>query len=330
MEQYNNLVRSALLNGHYKPNRTGIDTISNFSESYKIDISEDFPLMTTKDLSGGRWESLVHEFLWYLSGEEHIRNLQEHTSIWDAWATEDGMLDTTYGRFWRKFPAPQAEHRFDGENWADDDTPWVNENGTIDQVQYAIEMLNENPQTRRMVITAWHPANSTTSTLPPCHFTYVLNVQGDGTLNCHLTQRSGDIAVGIPFNIASYALLTKLIAQQTGYEVGEFSHTIVDAHIYCGSGDRGEWYNENLSEVQEMLEVDGPEVTRRYIEDNAPPEETDNEDHLPNLLEQLTRDERDRPQLNISEDATIDNIDRDDIELENYNPHPSLRFYVAE
>lgn len=329
MEKYNNLVRSAILNGSYKPNRTGIDTISNFSESYKIDLSDGYPLMTTKDLSGGRWESLVHEFLWYLSGEEHIQTLREHTSIWDAWATEDGMLDTAYGRFWRQYPAPQESHQFHGENWADDETGWVNEDGTVDQLQYVVDMLEENPQTRRMVVTAWHPANATTSTLPPCHFTYVLNVQGN-TLNCHLTQRSGDIAVGIPFNIASYALLTKLLAQQTGYELGEFSHTIVDAHIYCGGGERGEWYDENLSKVQEMLRIDGPEVTRSYIEENAPAEENSNEDHLPNLLEQLTRDEREWPTLDLDSDATIDDIDRDDIVLKDYNPHPSLRFYVAE
>lgn len=329
MEQYNNLVRSALLNGNYKPNRTGIDTVSNFSESYKIDLSEGYPLMTTKDLSGGRWESLVHEFLWYLSGEEHIQTLQEHTSIWDAWATEDGMLDTAYGRFWRQYPSPKQDHQFDEENWSDDSTPWVNDDGTIDQLQYIVEMLNNNPQTRRMVVTAWHPANANDSTLPPCHFTYVMNVQGD-TLNCHLTQRSGDIAVGIPFNIASYALLTKLLAQQTGYELGEFSHTIVDAHIYCGGGERGKWYDEHLSEVQQMLKVDGPEVTKKHIEDNAPEEGKENEDHIPNLLEQLTRTERDFPSLDLSEDATINDIQREDIELSDYDPHSSLRFYVAE
>lgn len=329
MEQYNNLVRSAILNGNYKPNRTGIDTISNFSESYKIDLSDGYPLMTTKDLSGGRWESLVHEFLWYLSGEEHIRTLQEHTSIWDAWATEDGMLDTAYGRFWRQYPVPQENHQFTDENWADDDTSWMNDDGTVDQLQYVVEMLNNNPKTRRMVVTAWHPANATTSTLPPCHFTYVMNVQGN-TLNCHLTQRSGDIAVGIPFNIASYALLTKLLAQQTGYELGEFSHTIVDAHIYCGGGERGQWYNEKLSAVQELLETEGPEIAKDFIEANAPDEENDNADHIPNLLDQLTRTERDWPTLNISDDATINNIEREDIQLSHYDPHPSLRFYVAE
>lgn len=329
MEEYQRLVEDTILNSAYKPNRTGIDTISNFSYSYKIDISDRFPLLTTKDLSGGRWESLTHEFIWYLSGQEHIRDLREHTKIWDQWATEDGMLDTAYGRFWRKYPAPKEEHRYEDENWVTDDEAWVNDDGTVDQLNYVTHLLNNSPNSRRMVVTAWHPANSTNSTLPPCHFTYVVNVQ-DGKINTHLTQRSADIAVGVPFNIAAYSLLTRLLAQQTGFEVGEFSHTLVDAHIYVGGNERGDWYGENLNEVQDIYKAEGPKGALDFIESNAPEEEHDNEDHMPNLLEQLTREPRELPQLDINNSATIDNISREDIHLYDYEPHPSLRFFVAE
>lgn len=332
MEEYHKLVNTVAQDGVYKPNRTALDTISFFGYSYTIDLSEGYPLITTKDLSGFRWNSLVHEFLWYLSGDEHIRNLREHTSIWDAWADEDGNLDTAYGRFWRRYPQPKAKHQFSGENWPEtpSECAWMNEDGTVDQLQYVIEMLNTNPFSRRMVVSAWHPTNATTSTLPPCHFTYVFNVSGDGKLNVHLTQRSGDIALGVPFNIAAYAMLAQVIANQTGYEIGEFSHTIVDAHIYCGDEERGEWYGENLSDVQKILKEESPASAIEFIEENAPTNNEDNKDHLPNLLRQIQRDSRERPTLTVNSSATIDTISRDDIELSNYDPHESLGFYVAE
>lgn len=330
MEEYLTLLQNVIGNGTYKPNRTAMDTISDFGQSYKIDISEEFPLVTTKDLSGFRWNSLVHEFLWYLSGEEHIRTLREHSGIWNAWANEDGELDTAYGRFWRRYPQPEPEHQFGGENWIGNNSSvsWRNDDGTVDQIQYVIDMLNNNPQTRRMVVTAWHPANATTSTLPPCHFTFVFNVSGD-KLNVHLTQRSGDIALGIPFNIAAYSLLTKVIATQTGYTPGEFSHTIVDAHAYCGSGDRGSWYEDNLLEVQSLLQ-DSAQSALEHIETHAPGSNTENKDHIPNLLRQIQRDPRKSPTLKLPNDVTVDTISREDIRLLDYEPHDSLDFYVAE
>ncbi|MFB6147791.1 MAG: thymidylate synthase, partial [Candidatus Nanohaloarchaea archaeon] len=205
--------------------RTSSDTISKFSESYTIDLQEGFPLLTTKDMSGFRWNSLIHELMWYFSGEHHIRELKEETGIWNAWADDDWNLPTAYGRFWRRFPVPDKEEQLEGEWWPNRDDwhgdaeswydlprekieeveKWVNEEDgrlTFDQVQYAIDTLNgEHPyrseNSRRLVISAWHPANAAVSKLPPCHFTWVLNVQ-DGKLNTHLTQRSGDTALGIP------------------------------------------------------------------------------------------------------------------------------------
>ncbi|MFB6293013.1 MAG: thymidylate synthase [Halonotius sp.] len=332
MQQYLDLVADTLARGQYKPNRTGVDTIAAFSQQYKIDLQQGFPLLTTKDLSGFRWNSLIHEFKWYLSGEEHIRNLREETSIWDAWADEQGRLDTAYGRFWRRFPVP--DEGLDGEAWPDDDHRWRNDDGTFDQIQYVIDTLNESPNSRRLVVSAWHPANAAVSTLPPCHYTFVFNVQGD-QLNCHLTQRSGDIALGVPFNIAAYSLLTHAVAQATGFEVGEFGHTVVDAHVYCGTDDRGEWYADNLDRLQDRLaDVDDREAyngVREWLETEAPdePEANAGYDHVPGLLTQLSREPRSRPRIEIA-DKPLDDLDFDDIELKEYDPAEGIEFAVAE
>ena len=332
MQQYLDLVADTLAGGGHKPNRTGVDTIAAFSQQYRIDLQEGFPLLTTKDLSGFRWNSLIHEFRWYLSGEEHIRNLREETGIWDAWADEQGRLDTAYGRFWRRFPVP--EEGLDGEAWPDDDHRWRNDDGTFDQIQYVVDTLKESPNSRRLVVSAWHPANAAVSTLPPCHYTFVFNVQGD-QLNCHLTQRSGDIALGVPFNIAAYSLLTHAVAQETGFEVGEFGHTVVDAHVYCGEGDRGDWYADNLDRLQERLAaVDDREAylaVRDWLETEAPDEteETDGYDHVPGLLTQLSREPRSRPHIEIA-DKPLDDLEFDDIELTDYDPADGISFAVAE
>ena len=332
MQQYLDLVADTLAGGGHKPNRTGVDTIAAFSQQYRIDLQEGFPLLTTKDLSGFRWNSLIHEFRWYLSGEEHIRNLREETGIWDAWADEQGRLDTAYGRFWRRFPVP--EEGLDGEAWPDDDHRWRNDDGTFDQIQYVVDTLKESPNSRRLVVSAWHPANAAVSTLPPCHYTFVFNVQGD-QLNCHLTQRSGDIALGVPFNIAAYALLTHAVAQETGFEVGEFGHTVVDAHVYCGTDDRGEWYADNLDRLQERLaavdERAGYLAVRDWLETEAPDEteDTDGYDHVPGLLTQLSRKPRERPSIEIA-DKPLDELGFEDIELTAYDPADGISFAVAE
>ena len=325
MRQYLDLVTDVLESGGHKPNRTGVDTISAFSRHYAVELSAGYPLLTTKDLSGARWNSLLHEFVWYLSGDEHIRELREETGIWDAWADEDGTLDTAYGRFWRRFPVP--EEVLPGESWPEDGHRWLNDEGTFDQIAYAIDQLRENPHSRRIVVSAWHPANAAVSTLPPCHYTFVLNVQGD-ELNVHLTQRSGDIALGIPFNIAAYSLLAIAIAQRTGFEPGTFAHTVVDAHIYCGAGDRGAWYADNLDALQSRVAgVDDPEEYRKvrdWLESTAPPEPADHErdDHVPGLLEQCARGPRARPEIDVA-DVPLD-------ELSGYDPAPGIRFGVAE
>lgn len=308
-------------------------------------------------MTGYRWRSLIHELIWYLSGEHHIQNLRNHTKIWDAWATEDGYLDTAYGRFWRHYPIPDTKTTLKGETWAGitntkwddnldiDPSRWINEKPvrstvdkkwetrkTFDQIQYVIDILRENPQSRRLVINAWHPANATVSTLPPCHFSFVFNVQGD-QLNCHLTQRSGDIALGIPFNIAAYSILTHLIAQEANLEVGSFSHTVVDAHIYCGTGKRGEWYNNNMQTLQQKLNQKDSNIAdiENWLEKELPNETEEKErlDHVPGLIKQIQREPLKRPEIKIP-NKPIDNVEFDDIQLEGYQNHPAISFEVAE
>ncbi|SMO42759.1 thymidylate synthase [Fodinibius sediminis] len=229
MKQYLDLVESVLDNGVRKSNRTGTDTISNFSEFYKVDLAEGFPLLTTKKVF---FRSVILELLWYLRGEDHIRWLRDENDchIWDAWADEDGHVGPIYPVLWRRFPYyDEEEIGFEGDASHISKTVWIKKE--FDQVQRAIDMLKENPNSRRIVVSAWHPGLLKQMALPPCHLMYIFNVS-NGKLNCHLTQRSGDIALGIPFNLACYSALTMAIANEVGLEYGTFAHTIVDAHIY--------------------------------------------------------------------------------------------------
>jgi thymidylate synthase len=278
MKEYLDLVRLVLEKGTRKKSRTGVDTISYFGAFYRVDLAQGFPLLTTKEVN---FASMLRELLWYLSGEDHIRNLRQHTKIWDAWADENGNLETAYGRYWRRFPHPEQD--VDG-HWH------VHE---VDQIQYIIDTLKKEPTSRRLVVTAWEPGNAEASKLPPCHYTFAFNVQND-LLNCHLTQRSGDIALGIPFNLACYATLTQMIAQETGLHVGHFAHTIIDAHIYTAHPGSG------------MEEYD----------------------HVPGLREQLTRAPRPLPRLHIAK-KPFDQLKFEDFQVEGYNPHPKIKFKVA-
>lgn len=294
MKEYLDLVRTVIENGTFKKSRTGIDTISYFGIFYKVDLQKGFPLLTTKKVE---WKSLLNEVLWYLSGEHHIRSLRQHTKIWDAWADTDGRLQTAYGRFWRRFPVPQGSAILDGEVYVDEKNPFVTkeENGalTFDQVGWVINEIKNNPNSRRLVISAWHPANATVSKLPPCHYSFAFNVN-NGKLNCHLTQRSGDIALGIPFNLGAYSLLTQIIAQDANLELGEFAHTIIDAHIY---------HAEKGSAMEKY-------------------------DHLEGLKLQLQREPLPLPKLKIAK-KPIDQLTFEDFELSDYKYHDKIKFEVA-
>ena len=209
MKQYLDLCRHILENGVQKKDRTGTGTISIFGYQMRFDLSEGFPLLTTKKL---HLKSIIYELLWFLKGDTNIRYLNENgVTIWDEWADENGDLGPIYGYQWRSWP--------DGKG------------GNIDQIARVVEQIKNNPDSRRLIVSAWNVADIDEMALPPCHCLFQFYVS-DGKLSCQLYQRSGDVFLGVPFNIASYSLLTMMIAQVTGLKPGEFIHTFGDAHIY--------------------------------------------------------------------------------------------------
>jgi len=224
MQAYLDLVKTVLDHGSRRQNRTGVDTIAYFGYHYKVDLADGFPLLTTKKVY---FKSVIRELLWYLSGETHIRNLRKHTKIWDAWTSEaeNWEVGKMYGYQWvnwEKYTPGPMEGEYSLTH--------------INQIQNVIELIKHNPESRRMVVSAWNPSVLDEIALPSCHAFFVFNVL-DGFLNCHLSQRSGDIALGIPFNLANYAALTYMIARETGLKPGQFSHYINDAHIYVNHID---------------------------------------------------------------------------------------------
>ena len=209
MQQYLDLMRTVLEKGTEKRDRTGTGTLSIFGHQMRFDLAQGFPLVTTKKL---HLKSIIYELLWFLRGDTNVRWLQEHgVSIWDEWANEAGELGPVYGSQWRSWPAPDG--------------------GTIDQIAAVVEQIRRNPESRRLIVSAWNPAEIDRMALPPCHCLFQFYV-ANGRLSCQLYQRSADIFLGVPFNIASYALLTMMVAQVTGLSSGEFVHTFGDAHLY--------------------------------------------------------------------------------------------------
>jgi thymidylate synthase len=209
MRQYHELMERILADGVEKRDRTGTGTLSVFGHQMRFDLSEGFPLTTTKKL---HLKSIIHELLWFLAGDTNVKYLNQHgVTIWDAWADRNGDLGPVYGRQWRSWPAPDG--------------------GAIDQIGNVVEAIRRNPDSRRLIVTAWNPAEVDEMALPPCHCLFQFYV-ADGALSCQLYQRSADVFLGVPFNIASYALLTLMVAQVTGLAPGEFIHTFGDAHLY--------------------------------------------------------------------------------------------------
>ena len=273
MKQYLDLVQHVLENGNEKGDRTGTGTKSVFGHQMRFDLSKGFPMVTTKKL---HLKSIIYELLWFIKGDTNINYLQENgVKIWNAWADENGDLGPVYGHQWR--------------NWNSDE---------VDQLKEVIETLKTNPNSRRMMVSAWNPsvlpdtsksfsenvANGKAA-LPPCHAFFQFYV-ADGKLSCQLYQRSADIFLGVPFNIASYALFTMMIAQVCGYEVGEFIHTFGDAHIYSN--------------------------------------------HIEQLELQLSRETRELPTMKINSNIkNIEDFTFEDFELIDYNPHPHIKGAVA-
>lgn len=318
MKAYSDLVKHVLENGTRKENRTGVDTISTFNYNYELGFGKEnlyqnpglnyyhlgdkFPLDTTKKIS---WKNIAVEMLWFLSGSTNIAFLQKHNcKFWDPWCDKHGNVPSAYGYFWTKYPGYKRVYN----PYGPDEYDCVSNN----QLAYCLKTLRNSPMSRRMVVLAWEPNNAQTSALPPCHFAFAFNVQldqdGEQRLCLHLTQRSCDIALGIPYNIASYSLLLMLFSHMTGIKPGIFAHTLLDAHIYTSKPDGS------------MAEYD----------------------HIPGLQEQIAREPKELPQLFIdssikelsdiealisSEASTQDILDK--LFLDNYNPHPTIKFKVA-
>ena len=220
MKQYLDLLDHIVTQGTQKGDRTGTGTISTFGYQMRFDLSEGFPMLTTKKL---HLRSIIHELLWFIAGDTNIKYLKDNgVRIWDEWADEKGDLGPVYGYQWRSWPAPNGQ--------------------TVDQLKDLVNQIKTNPNSRRHIITAWNPADIPNMALPPCHCLFQFYV-ADGKLSCQLYQRSADTFLGVPFNIASYALMTHMMAQVCDLEVGEFIHSFGDVHLY----------NNHLEQTQEQL-----------------------------------------------------------------------------
>lgn len=229
MKQYLDLLRKIMDEGAVKGDRTGTGTKSIFGYQMRFDLNEGFPLLTTKKL---HLRSIIHELLWFLAGDTNIKYLHDNkVTIWDEWASPDGELGPIYGYQWRSWPAPDGRH--------------------IDQIAAVVESLKHNPDSRRHIVSAWNVADIDRMALPPCHALFQFYV-AEGRLSCQLYQRSADVFLGVPFNIASYALLTMMMAQVCGLKPGDFVHTLGDAHIYLNHFDQ---VHEQLSRTPRALPV---------------------------------------------------------------------------
>ncbi|MEY3798395.1 MAG: hypothetical protein RLZZ572_576 [Pseudomonadota bacterium] len=220
MQVYHDLLKHVLQHGHKKEDRTGTGTKSVFGYQMRFNLADGFPLLTTKKV---HLKSIIHELLWFLQGSTNIAYLKENgVRIWDEWADENGNLGPVYGYQWRNWPKPDGSH--------------------IDQISQVVQAIKTNPDSRRLIVSAWNVADVDQMKLPPCHAFFQFYV-ADGKLSCQLYQRSADIFLGVPFNIASYALLTMMVAQVCGLKLGDFVHTLGDAHIY----------SNHMEQVQEQL-----------------------------------------------------------------------------
>ena len=268
MRQYHDLLRHIMDNGVDKSDRTGTGTRSVFGHQMRFDLRRGFPLLTTKKV---HTKSIVHELLWFLRGETNIAYLKANgVTIWDEWADADGDLGPIYGYQWRSWPTPDGGH--------------------VDQLAQLVADIRRNPDSRRLIVSAWNVGEIPRMKLPPCHafFQFYVAPDADGgpdRLSCQLYQRSADVFLGVPFNIASYALLTMMVAQLTDLEPGEFVHTLGDAHLYSN--------------------------------------------HLEQARLQLTREPRPLPTMTITSKTAIDDFDLGDFELVGYDPHPAIKAPIA-
>lgn len=289
MKQYKDLVNDVLNNGTPSDDRTGTGTLSVFGRQMRFNLQDGFPLVTLKKTY---WKGVLVELLWLLQGETNVKFLQDHgVKIWDEWADEDGELGPVYGQQWRAWEG-RLEMRYLNVLRQYDMAP-----RKIDQIANVINQIKNNPNSRRIIVNAWNVDKIEDMNLPPCHCFFQFYVR-DGKLSCQLYQRSADLFLGVPFNIASYALLTHLIAHDTGLQVGDFIHTLGDVHLY----------NNHLTQAHEMVSREPKGLSQ--IETNLPPGQL--LDFIDNRVKNATWDE-------------IKQI----ISLKNYNPHPTIKAEVS-
>lgn len=287
MKQYLDLLQDIKNNGTLSEDRTGTGTKSIFGHQMRFDLSKGFPLLTTKRVF---WKGVVIELLWLMSGQTNIKFLQKHgVKIWDEWADENGDLGPVYGKQWRRWEVNESYSEPDmGKRWM---------SRTIDQLKIAIASIKNSPHSRRIIVSAWNPAVISQMALPPCHCFFQFYVR-DGKLSCQLYQRSADVFLGVPFNIASYALLTHLIANECGLKVGDFIHTFGDVHIY----------NNHMTQVNAQLE------------------------RIPRGLPSLSINVRPGELFELI-DKNLNSLSWGDIKsyitLTDYSPHPSIRAEVS-
>lgn len=264
MQPYRHLVQTILDQGEVRKDRTGVGTLSIFGYQMRFDLRQGFPLLTLKKI---HFKSVVYELLWFLRGDTNIKYLRDNgVTIWDEWADANGDLGPIYGKQWRSWQAPDGR--------------------TIDQIQYVLDEIQKNPTSRRLLVVAYNPGEVDKMALPPCHAFFQFYVSNEGFLSCQMYQRSADVFLGVPFNIASYALLTHMVAHVTGLKPFEFIHTIGDAHLYLN--------------------------------------------HLEQAKLMLSRPERPLPQIRLNPRVkNLFDFKFEDIELLNYDPHPTIKAPVA-
>lgn len=335
----------------FAPNRTGVHSISRFGYRDEYDLGRGFPALTTKKMN---FKSIIHELIWFLRGDSNIKYLVDNgVHIWDANAFDYYLKKTgqrdRYGNYseeWSRAcveyigqiaedPEFARQHGDLGPVYGQQWRHWKTSDGKeIDQLEDVVELLHKSPQSRRIIVSAWNPEEIHSMALPPCHLLYQFKVRED-KLDCQLYQRSCDMFLGVPFNIMSYAMLTMIMAQQANLKPGLFSHVFGDAHFYCGTEARGDWYGTNLPElkqrVRNVVDREQYEDVRRWIVDTAPAETAENLllDHVPLILLQLTRQPRALPQLHINPAKMFDQLTFADFRIEGYDPHPHIKGGMA-
>jgi thymidylate synthase len=288
MRQYLDLLQHVLEHGVDRDDRTGTGTKSVFGHQMRFDLSKGFPLLTTKKL---HLKSIVYELFWFLTGNTNVRYLNENgVSIWDEWADENGDLGPVYGKQWRYWEAANGQQ--------------------IDQIANVIAELKRNPNSRRLIVSAWNPADINRMKLPPCHCLFQFYV-ANGKLSCQLYQRSGDIFLGVPFNIASYALLTIIVAESCGLKAGEFVHTLGDAHLYHNHIEQAQLQLSRKPRKLPKLTINRDQILLHH---NAQPDLFDNKKYISDL---------------VLDKLKINSFSLSDFVLSGYDPHPHIKAKVA-